>query len=207
MRYKGRITEWRDKRGFGFVTPMKGGERIFIHIKSFAGRSRRPVGDDLVTYALRKDQKGRMQCVDVRFSGRTARVAANDKARNGSRRGSMWFVVLFIGAVSAAAGLGRLPFIVPGVYLIASLVTFSIYAWDKAAAQNNRRRTPESHLHLLALACGWPGALLAQQVLRHKSRKQPFRAIFWVTAAVNGAALAWVIHDPGVLARLGDAVL
>lgn len=198
MRYKGRITEWRDERGFGFVTPMEGGERVFIHIKSFARRARRPVGNEFVTYRLKKDPKGRPQGVDVRFSGQPARAASKTKPVHGSR-GPQLFVVLFIGALGVTAMLGRLPFVVPVVYIVASLVTFSVYAWDKAAAQNNRRRTPESHLQILALACGWPGALLAQQVLRHKSSKQPFRIVFWMTVVLNCAALGWVIYDPGVL--------
>jgi uncharacterized membrane protein YsdA (DUF1294 family) len=42
-------------------------------------------------------------------------------------------------------------------------------------------KTPESNLHLLALAGGWPGALFAQQFLRHKSAKAEFRGTFWVT--------------------------
>ena len=70
-----------------------------------------------------------------------------------------------------------------------SLLTFIIYAIDKAAARAQRRRTPESTLHLLALACGWPGALLAQQWLRHKSVKQPFRSVFWATVVLNVVGL------------------
>ena len=206
MRYKGRITEWRDERGFGFVTPMAGGAPVFIHIRSFTRRARRPVGNELVTYALKKDRKGRLQGVDVRFSGQRARAASKSKSVHGRRSGSPLFVVLFVGAVAATALLGRLPLVVPVVYIGTSLLTFSVYAWDKAAAQNNRWRTPESHLHILALACGWPGALLAQQVLRHKSSKQPFRIVCWMTVLLNCTALAWVIYDPSVLQPLQSFV-
>lgn len=78
---------------------------------------------------------------------------------------------------------------IAAAYLGMSLLTFVVYAIDKAAARVQRRRTAESTLHLLALACGWPGALLAQQSLRHKSVKQPFRTVFWLTVVINVAGL------------------
>jgi uncharacterized membrane protein YsdA (DUF1294 family) len=55
-------------------------------------------------------------------------------------------------------------------------------------------------LHLLALAGGWPGALVAQNRLRHKSRKKPFRTIFWATVAINGAAFVWLFTPEGTMA-------
>lgn len=71
------------------------------------------------------------------------------------------------------------------VYLVLSAVAFVAYAIDKSAARRGARRTPESTLHLLALLGGWPGALLAQQFLRHKSTKASFRAVFWATVVIN----------------------
>ena len=61
-------------------------------------------------------------------------------------------------------------------------------------------RTPESTLHAIDLAGGWPGALVARRVFRHKTTKQPFRTVFWLTVTVNCAALAWFVSDgPTVL--------
>ena len=70
-----------------------------------------------------------------------------------------------------------------------SLLTFIAYAIDKSAAKAQRWRTPETTLHLLALAGGWPGALLAQRWLRHKSAKRKFLAVFWLTVLLNVAGL------------------
>lgn len=80
----------------------------------------------------------------------------------------------------------------PWVYLGLSLLTFLVYAADKSAARQGARRIPESTLHLLSLCGGWPGALVAQQLLRHKSSKQPFRAVFWVTVVLNVLAFIWL---------------
>ncbi len=66
--------------------------------------------------------------------------------------------------------------------LVLSLLSYAVYAADKRAAQQNRRRVPERTLHLLALLGGWPGALLAQQHLRHKTAKPRFLIVFWLTA-------------------------
>ncbi|WP_051293729.1 DUF1294 domain-containing protein [Pseudoduganella violaceinigra] len=75
------------------------------------------------------------------------------------------------------------------LYAVASVACFIAYAIDKSAARGGRRRTPERTLLLLGLACGWPGGLAAQQLLRHKSSKVPFLVKFWLTVALNIAAL------------------
>ena len=78
-------------------------------------------------------------------------------------------------------------------YVAASLAAAAAYAFDKLAAQAGRRRISEGTLHLLALLGGWPGALIAQQTFRHKSRKRSFLVAFWTTVAINCAALAWAM--------------
>jgi len=82
-------------------------------------------------------------------------------------------------------------------YLVVSVTTFAAYALDKIAAEKGNWRTSESTLHLLALVGGWPGALLAQSRLRHKTRKQPFRAVFWATVLLNCAAFVWLFTPEG----------
>jgi uncharacterized membrane protein YsdA (DUF1294 family) len=84
-----------------------------------------------------------------------------------------------------------LPLGVPAVYLAASLAAGIAYGNDKFAAQSGAWRTPERTLHALALMGGWPGALVARRVFRHKSRKPSFRFAFWATVALNCGALVW----------------
>ena len=103
-----------------------------------------------------------------------------------------WIAASFLLLLTGLVLFGRLPFAVLALYSIASLIAFLAYARDKAAAQQHRRRTPESTLHLLALCGGWPGALIAQHVFRHKTRKRSFILSFWGTVAINCGALALV---------------
>lgn len=70
-------------------------------------------------------------------------------------------------------------------YLAMSVITFAIYGIDKFKAKHAMWRTPERTLHVLELLCGWPGALLAQHLLRHKSYKKSFRIVFWCMVALN----------------------
>jgi uncharacterized membrane protein YsdA (DUF1294 family) len=79
-------------------------------------------------------------------------------------------------------------------FFVISLLTFLIYAFDKAAARKRHRRISERTLHLLSLVGGWIGALLAQQLLRHKTVKQPFKRIFWCTVALNISFVAVVVY-------------
>jgi len=83
------------------------------------------------------------------------------------------------------------------IYVGASLITFLVYAVDKSAAERGFRRVPESWMHTLALAGGWPGALIAQQALRHKSVKQPFRTVCWMTVLLNCGVFIWLLTPDG----------
>lgn len=76
------------------------------------------------------------------------------------------------------------------VYMSMSGIAFCVYAVDKWKAKCGRRRIPENTLHALELLCGWPGALLAQKVIRHKSVKTSFRMVFWIMVLANVAVVA-----------------
>lgn len=107
--------------------------------------------------------------------------------------------------LSGLVALRKIPSILLWIYAGLSLLSLLVYAWDKHAARKGRQRTPENTLHLLALAGGWPGALFAQQWLRHKTVKKKFRAVFWTTVVLNLAALAYLLTPEGarLLASLG----
>jgi uncharacterized membrane protein YsdA (DUF1294 family) len=101
--------------------------------------------------------------------------------------------VLFLAAICGLAARGTLPLAVAVVYLAASTAAVIAYGLDKSAAESGAWRTRERTLHVLALLGGWPGALVAQRMFRHKSRKLSFQVAFWVTVALNCAALVWFL--------------
>lgn len=194
MRYQGRITTWKDDKGFGFITPNGSGEPVFLHISSFSGRSRRPEGNELVTYERVTDDKGRTQARKVAYVGERVEGAPGRSVL------PLLFAAAFLLFIGAAVFYGRLPVAILGLYGAASVVAFIAYWADKSAAKRNQWRTQESTLHLFALLGGWPGALAAQRVFRHKTSKSSFQAVYWITVVLNCAALGWLLSPYGAQA-------
>ena len=86
---------------------------------------------------------------------------------------------------------------IAGIYFVMSIITFIAFWLDKRAASRGRWRTPEATLHALELLSGWPGALLAQRWLRHKSSKPSYRLMLWLIIALHASAWAawwWFTH-------------
>ena len=99
--------------------------------------------------------------------------------------------VAVLSAIGGAAFMHYLPLAVFWIYCTASLVAMLLYAGDKHAAVAGNWRIKESSLHVVALLGGWPGALAAQGLLRHKVAKHSFQRLFWLTVAVNCSVLGW----------------
>jgi len=107
---------------------------------------------------------------------------------------SISLALIFLAALGVMVFLGSLPLIIFLAIVGLSLITYLIYWWDKSAARDGRRRIPETTLHLVSIFGGWPGALVAQQILRHKTYKQPFRWVFWLTVLMNIGVLVWLFN-------------
>ena len=87
-------------------------------------------------------------------------------------------------------------------YCGVSLFSFFMYRSDKRQAQEGQQRTPENWLHLSELLGGWPGALIAQQVYRHKTRKVSYQTVFWLIIAAHQLYWADRLLDGRYLMRL-----
>ena len=76
--------------------------------------------------------------------------------------------------------------------LLANVLTLVIYGADKMAARKAWRRVPESTLLVFGVVGGWPGAIVGQQLFRHKTQKQPFKTWFIVSVIVSVSAMVAV---------------
>lgn len=205
MPFTGTIQSWQDDRGFGFIEPTQGGQEIFVHIKSFTSRSgSRPQVGQRVTFEVELNAQGKKRAKNVAVVSAAAtsssssaaprrRPAADSPAQWGTA--SLFALPAFLLVYVAVAVIWRVPGWVAALYAGASVVCALVYAIDKSAAVAGRWRVSESTLHTLSLVGGWPGALVAQQVLRHKSNKAAFRAVFWLTVVANVAGFV-AIHSP-----------
>jgi uncharacterized membrane protein YsdA (DUF1294 family)/cold shock CspA family protein len=190
VRQRGTLIDWDDDRGFGFITPGAGGSRVFVHVSAFP-RGRRPVTGCEVTYAETRDERDRARATGVRYAGG---VRAGRSRTNGTPL-ALATAGLFFSLLAGLLVSDEVPLTVVASYGLLSGAAFLMYGADKSAARQGRWRTSESTLHTIALVGGWPGALVARQVFRHKTTKQPFRTIFWGTVVVNCAALAWFVAE------------
>lgn len=156
------------------------------------------VGERL-DYEAGTGRDGRPQAVRVRYMAAAAKNTRMLERAEAAQWGgaSLFAIPAFLLLLGTLAWLWRFPKWWVAVYLGMSVVCFVAYALDKAAARREDRRTPESTLHLLSLLGGWPGALLAQQYLRHKSVKTEFRAVFWLTVIANLIGFVWLVSPAG----------
>lgn len=189
MRFTGTLDTWNDERGFGFIEPTQGGQRLFVHIKDFPSGSGRPSVGQVLSFEVEASARGK-KARSVQYppqARRAPRPRTEAPARWTLPR--LLALPLFIGLYAGVVVRWGWSPPVLLAYGISSAVTFMAYALDKSAAVSGGWRTSERTLHLLALACGWPGALVAQQMLRHKTSKPSFVAAFWFTVVLNVLAL------------------
>jgi uncharacterized membrane protein YsdA (DUF1294 family)/cold shock CspA family protein len=195
MRLKGRITEWNDPRGFGFVTALKGGQRVFVHVSAFPIGSRRPTEGEFVSYTLDADERGRPCATEVTYAWSDAPQPDELTQAEKATVHAVAVAVTFVGILVLLVILGRLWWPVPCIYIITSIAAHYAYKQDKAAAQAGTQRTNEWGLISLGLIGGWPGALIARHQFRHKTKKVAFRVGYWLSVALNVAALAWFVAE------------
>ncbi len=181
MRIEGILKSWNAARGFGFIAPLRGGPEVFVHARAFVAGSPRPRPRQRLSFEIEQRRDGRQRAV------RVAPVAGRAEWRRNERQGTFeWFALGGFGLVYLGFALAwSVQYRVGLLYLLASVLCFLLYARDKRAAIAGARRIPESVLLAAGLFGGWPGAVLAQRLLRHKSAKPAFRRRFRATLALN----------------------
>lgn len=193
MRIEGTLISWNDERGFGFIRPDSGGPDVFVHIRAFVSNGARPSASQRVAFEIEigKEGKPRAGYVEIVGSAISSPRQVPPKSPPPSMAALSAIPVFLLLCLWVELNW-TLPVLVILGYLLLSIVTFVAYALDKSAAQLGRWRTSESSLQLLAVAGGWPGAVVAQQFLHHKSRKASFQTSFWLMVALNVVGLLLV---------------
>ncbi|ABZ75552.1 cold-shock DNA-binding domain protein [Shewanella halifaxensis HAW-EB4] len=190
----GVIDSWDDAKGFGFIQIAKQKQQVFLHISAFASKGIHPQAGNRVQFHLVKDKQGKWRADNAQLLSGGA-IKSSRKISCSPSRFSIAIALSFIAILAISYSLQHIPLWLLLYFISASLVTFIAYGWDKHSARNNRWRVSELKLHLLSLAGGWPGALLAQQWLRHKSAKGRFKFILWLTVLCN-LSLIYLLHRP-----------
>lgn len=209
MQKLGKVQDWNDERGYGFIVPLDAADssdRTFFHIRDYQQQGRRPESGELVKYLAGRQDDGRWKATQVMRAAQRARKAKATTPRpvmpgNPYSTGhDLMRAALVLGyayLLGWAIRKHMLPLEFASVPVVMSIVTFMAYAADKHASQRGHWRIPEANLHLLEVLSGWPGALFSQRMLRHKIRKAAYRATFWMMVALNlGATIAWIYWKP-----------
>lgn len=186
LRLNGLLTKWQDNRGFGFITPSGGGQDIFVHVKAFERGCGRPVLNGKISFELEVSADGKKRAKNVRQSS-CARAAYSGGAKSAApwERASIAALAGFALIYSLVTLIWGTQLLLTLAYLVISVICALAYWHDKSAAQSKQWRVPETTLLMLGLFGGWPGAIVAQQTLRHKTSKVAFRLRFWTTVILN----------------------
>lgn len=184
-RTTGKLIQWDDAKGYGFIAPDTGGAKRFVHIKAFGLRAQRPFVGERLSFVEGVDAQGKPRALQVHSLEPRPAAAAPASRRPPAPQRMLWLIPAFASLVLFSQLMWGLPHALWGFYVAMSLATFIVYYGDRRAALKGAWRVAEATLHGLALACGWPGALLAQALLRHKSAKREFQRLFWASVALN----------------------
>ena len=199
MRDQGRLVEWFDDKGYGFIQPNDASkDRVFLHIKDFARQGPRPIVGCALEYTVLLDGEGRFRAQQVMYlkASQTQKILPKPKNVNVQQqklKPMQIACVAYILALAVFTLLGLLSGMVLLFISIINALTYWLYAQDKEAALLGNRRVPEQTLHILSFLGGWPTAWLAQEKMRHKTQKQPFRKIYFCTIALNILLILWLI--------------
>ena len=207
---QGHVKKWQDDKGFGFIE-TEAGESVFFHVSAFKAQRRPEVGEQVV-FTVGQDNQGRLQAKDVQelsfVQQKMAQKNSQIRQRNHKRSAQAEFEAgqkkrLFLGigfyaVLVLLTVMNKLSWLVLAWYAVLGIITYGMYAKDKAAAQSGDWRTPESTLHLLSALGGWVGAMVAQTYLRHKSQKPEFRIAYYLTVIINLAGLLFILAGGGL---------
>lgn len=202
MQLTGKIVLWRNEKGFGFLLCNQTGQEYFFHIRDFTDIQRRPQTGDSLNFQLGQDPKGRAIATRLSFTEQQSHKPQHRSLINTSlytaKQAALYFRYTYFALVIVALLYGQLIWVLPFLYIEASLFTYWLYEADKAAAiDQHGNRLAEESLQLFSLIGGWPGALVAQHKLPHKRNKPLFQREFRLVILANLLLTGWLLSAYG----------
>jgi cold shock CspA family protein len=65
MHIDGTLAKWNDDRGFGFITPTRGGPEVFAHISAFPRDGQRPRLGERLSFEIGIGKDGKQQAKNI----------------------------------------------------------------------------------------------------------------------------------------------
>jgi uncharacterized membrane protein YsdA (DUF1294 family)/cold shock CspA family protein len=193
----GKLTKWKDERGFGFIQPVDGSQEVFLHISEVKDTTRRPQENDTIYYHCEIDSDGKVRAYKAFILGARNKSASLSNRAKSSDAIALSFPIVEVVLLSLLPLVGAIHFtwttrnpLPLALHPVMSLVTYVLYADDKSRAKRKDWRIPEQTLHLCELAGGWLGGFIAQRMLRHKSQKESYQTAFWAIVIIH--YIAWL---------------
>lgn len=202
---RGEIVYWNDDKGFGFIRYAPDQDNLFFHISAYPYHHRRPVRGEQVVFQ-KGEYKGKPQATRVLPAEDEARLEEDGIVDVHDVRPhfleALVYVLLIIVFFELLAIIAW-PLALSSAMI--SVMTYVLYLIDKRAALRGGFRIPETSLLVAAMLGGWPGALLARPLLRHKTRKTRFISLFWASIVVYFFALyALLLYLPNSILQVED---
>ena len=86
MRIEGVLSKWNDDRGFGFITPARGGQEVFVYISAFPSDGVRPTLGERVSFEIETDKSGKRRAKTLLCPQRTTIVHSSSRRSSPSYR-------------------------------------------------------------------------------------------------------------------------
>jgi cold shock CspA family protein len=110
VQQSGKLTTWKDDRGFGFIKPDQGGNNIFLHISAVQRASRRPKVGDIILYEPVLEPGGKVRAENAVIQGlahtpKFRNSQATPRRRTQPKQRSSANATVGVGGVVVAVGL------------------------------------------------------------------------------------------------------
>lgn len=191
-RVKGRLINWSDERGFGFLATDGGGQDVFVHASAFEKEGRHIEVGYEYEFEVQIGKDGRPKAKRVSSIAQPQKPGPTLWAQVLQRGPRLLVIPAFLFIVLAIHSVKPVSPHWIVIYGVASIACFAGYAFDKRAANQKKWRVSETILLMIGLVGGWPGGIISQELYRHKTQKIAFRTLFWMSVAINMAAFVQI---------------